>query len=243
MGSYRILEENRFNQSYVRALNNQSTSIEKMTFSDSMSFWLLGSCFKFNFTQFQSCATEIMNNMDLIIPQENFDESMIILHKLSCLPLSDFAYIEMKQTKMNFTLSDANLRKVLEFRQRDTWFERKARKKFETFFQTFQAEHCTSPNCSVEVDELRDESIKLKKACGIVHQLRGRLLQFSFDREKLQDPKLALRCLSFSLSNSNLILIDQYNDMLRHTLDNENFADRLSTRWMESLKNLTQALF
>ena len=41
---------------------------------------------------FKSCAEKIANEFDLIIPTDRIDEGLIMLHKFTCLPLSDFAY-------------------------------------------------------------------------------------------------------------------------------------------------------
>ena len=76
--------------------------------------------------------------MDLVIPREKFDESMIILHKMSGLPLSNFVYIEKVHTKSNFRLSDQNLKKVIEYHKRDIWFSEKAREKFEKLIRNFR---------------------------------------------------------------------------------------------------------
>ena len=204
-----------------------------------MSKYTLGSCFNDNFTHFQTCATKIMDNIDLVIPREKFDESMIMLHKMSCLPLSNFAYIEKVHTKSNFRLSDQNMKKVLEYHKRDIWFSEKAREKFEKLFRKFQAEHCSSENCSAEVEQLREENRKLKIGCGYETKTYDKLhlTEFSVNWTKLlNDSDLALRCLSFSLTNDRTVMVKMYNEMLK-TVNKTQLAHRLSTKLIDTMKN------
>ncbi|XP_075244961.1 uncharacterized protein LOC142339111 isoform X2 [Convolutriloba macropyga] len=234
----------RFNKTLVKAFKNESSSeLEQAFFSDAMSYYLLGSCHHYSFPEFEICASEIMENMDLVIPREKFDESMVILHKITCLPLSDFAYIQMKRTTSDFKLSEENMKTILNYHKKDLWFEQKANEKFDQFFSTFQAEYCFSQNCSREVAQLREENEKLKIACKVIERRtrkRKHLVEFSFDTEMLKkDSKLGLRCLSFSLSVHSDFLLDLYNEVLRETGHDGNlFADELAGKWIRKLNNL-----
>ena len=233
-----------FDEEFQKAIGNKDKEFEQMVLSNSMSYYLLGSCLELNFADFEVCANEILNKMDLIIPVDKFDESMVILHKLTCLPLEDFAYIQMKKTQTSLQLSDENMKKVVKFHAKDKWFEQKAREKFQTFFEQFQAKFCSSKNCSNEVSQLREQNEKLKEDCGLTNQKSRRLqhiAEFSFDWDKLShNSQLALRCLSFALSVKNNFLIDLYNEFLYGTRDNDTFADQLSLKWIERMPNLNQ---
>ena len=59
---------------------------------------LLDQCVRHhNLETFKVCAENVSREFDLIIPIKKLNEGLIMLHKYSCLPLSDFPYMTKKK--------------------------------------------------------------------------------------------------------------------------------------------------
>ena len=161
--------------------------------------WILYECVDIkDFENFKLCANNISSEFDIVIPTNRIDEGLIMLHKLSCLPLVDFAYTKKKVSSGDFTMSEQNMSIMLTYHEKAIWFYNYSSAIFEQKFNKFQEQHCNSYNCRNEIEELKKENRKLEEACEIhrsdFDQFAG--IQMNWDKLR-QNATLALRCLSF----------------------------------------------
>ena len=61
-----------------------------------------------DFEIFKSCAKNVFKKFDLIIPVDRMNEGLVMLHKMTCLPLSDFAYTNKKISSKHFSMDPKN---------------------------------------------------------------------------------------------------------------------------------------
>ena len=221
----------------------KNRSLQGLTYGDGhMSYFILSSCHKFGTFgyKFEKCAREVVDEFDLIIPVERFNEGLVALHKMTCLPLSDFAYVKRLHHSEKFQLSTENISAILKFHEDDIFYHEYASKKFDAFFEEFQKNYCHSVNCSQEVELLLIENKKLEHDCGFrVSNFVGKRQTYTLDFEKMQhDFYLALKCLPFAIERKNLHLINRYNEIIRQN-GSSDFAKTFVPLWLETIKENT----
>ena len=221
----------------------KSRSLEGFTHGDGhMSYFILRSCAKFGRAgyKFEKCAREVIEEFDLIIPVERFNEGLVALHKMTCLPLSDFAYVKRLHHSEKFQLSTENISAILKFHEDDIFYHEYASKKFDAFFEEFQKKYCHSVNCSQEVELLLIENKKLEHDCGFrVSNFVGKRQTYTLDFGKMKhDFNLALKCLPFAIERKNLHLINRYNEIIRQN-GSSDFAKTFVPLWLETIKENT----
>ena len=180
----------------------------------------------------------VLNKYKLVIPIDRFDEAMVVLHKLTCLPLSDFAYIKNKVNEHPFEMAPEDLNRLLQRQDCNKWLYETASQTFDKQFREIGQKYCTTENCTDEIAQLREENKKLAQNCGVIDvKTSGKMNTFLFDATKLrQDYNLALRCISFSFGVPGSVF-DEYNRILR-SAQNLNFsknyvARSLAESWMK----------
>ena len=218
----------------------KNRSLQGLTLGDGhMSYFILSSCHKFGTFgyKFEKCAREVVDEFDLIIPVERFNEGLVALHKMTCLPLSDFAYIKRLHHTEKFHLSKENISAILSFHEDDIFYHEYASKKFDIFFDKLQRSYCNSVNCSQEVEQLLQENEKLETDCGFrVSTFVEKKQTYTLDFEKMQhDFNLALKCLPFAIERKNLHLIDRYNEIIRQN-GSSDFAKTFVPLWLDTVK-------
>ena len=204
---------------------------------------IFGSCRNLQGEDFKACAKPVADFFDLIIPVERFDQGIIVLHKMTCLPLSDFAYLKMKDTSSNLQMSPQNMSVLLSYHKDKIWFFDYAAKKFEKTFDHIQREMCSKHNCEQELEELAKENQKLANDCGIQSSQSSDPVSrtlFTFDFEKMRkDDDLALKCLPFALDGVTMKLHSSYNDVLRKN-NSETFKKELASIWLKEMSKYKQ---
>ena len=159
-----------------------------------------------------------------------------MLHKMTCLPLSDFAFTKKKLSAEKFEMSEQNISALMSFHEQSIWFYNYNSEVFDRKFGQFQREFCDSVNCEDEIKDLKEENKKLEESCGLYRLPNKRLSDFKMDMERLKNNStLALRCLSFALSGNSFKEIDVYNG---HIENNSKDIERKIVRdWMAMLQN------
>jgi len=201
----------------------------------------LSSCaYTITFNEFTECAEKVISNFDFIVPVEYIERGLIILHKLTCLPLSDFAFIRKKTSQGFLNLSQENKTTILKELKRDDWFYNYTKKKFENFFSIFQRQFCVSANCSVEVETLKQESAKLWKTCNFTWKTRssGSKKLFSANwKFLLNDVAILLRCISFSIQDDSTEFFQILNNLvLQHNITDNLRQSLLAERWSKLIQ-------
>ena len=194
-----------------------------------------------NFEQFKTCAKDVVDNFDLIIPANKINEGLIMLHKITCLPLSDFAYVNKKVSTNRFKLSVQNMSTVLRFHKRSLWFYNYTSALFDRYFEQFRAEFCSNPNCESEIGQLQAENRKLTENCSLKRFDDVNFSTISYNWQLLRsNHSLALRCLSFAMSGNSFDYFKVYNKHIREPgYDDEKVADD----WIKKLSNEEKPLF
>ena len=202
--------------------------------------FILYSCKRIeDFDLFKLCAEKIFSEFDLIIPVDRLNEGLVMIHKLTGLPLSDFAYINKYVSSDNFTLSPQNMSTILKYHEQSIWFYNHSSKIFDKIFREFQLIYCQSKNCRDEILDLKRENKKLEISCGIKRFTDFKFSSFSFDWNKLRaNSSLALRCLSFGISGGDFGKYSQiYNRVIkRHPSDGT--VDRIAKQWTRLTKRI-----
>ena len=188
------------------------------------------------FEKFKSCALKVFKEFDLIIPVDRLNEGLIMLHKMTCLPLSDFAYTNKKISSSHFKVSAQNMSEILKFHERSIWFYNHSSIEFEKRFQKFQSEYCETINCRTEIEELKRENEKLEESCGLNRKEEGKFINFDYKWKKLKkNDTLALRCLSFALSGNSYSAFRLYNEDIKKNDDTT--VGRIARDWLKYVKN------
>ena len=188
--------------------------------------------------KFKKCTKKIMDLFDVIIPVEKLNQGLVVLHKMSCLPLSDFAYIKKKESKNDFQLSPQNLSVLMEYQKADQYFYEESVKKFDEFFHEFQRSFCSSYNCELEVSLLEEQNEKLKKECGLVRidSIDGKHESYTYDWEKLEnDYPLAMRCMSFLFDHEYHWLYKIHNKHVPQKKQDK-YYEKVAPIWLKEFK-------
>ena len=187
------------------------------------------------FEKFKSCALNVFKEFDLIIPVDRLNEGLIMLHKMTCLPLSDFAYTNKKISSSEFEVSAQNMSEILKYHERSIWFYNYSSAEFDKRFQKFQSEFCESVNCRTEIEQLKQENEKLEESCGLNRKEKGKFVGFNYDWKKLaRNHSLALRCLSFALEGNSKNAFRMYNYHLNR--NDKTVVGRIASDWMKIMK-------
>ena len=205
-----------FDKTLLRSKKRDRSEVTEPFRNGDISF-ILSECLKFNnFQAFKKCAQDTSSEFDLIIPINRLNEGLIMLHKITCLPLSDFAYMKKKVSASDFKLSQQNMSTLLSYHEKSIWFYNRSVDKFNHNFKEFQSRYCDSHNCRNEIDELKEENRKLESACGVSRSNLGRFSGINLNWEKLKrNESLALRCLSLAVDDSSQAHFKVYNKYIR----------------------------
>ena len=190
------------------------------------------------FEEFRSCAVDVFNHFDLIIPVNRMNKGIIMLHKLTCLPLSDFASLRKKVSSSHFKVSDQNMSEILKFHEQSIWFFNYTLVAFDKKFEQFQAQHCASRNCKNEILQLEEENAKLEQSCGVNRSNfnpERDVYRFQMDWKKLAgNSSLALRCISFAIDERYEKFFIQYNKIVSSSSqEKEDVAAKIAAKWLK----------
>ena len=190
-----------------------------------------------DFKKFKQCAQEIFKEFDLIIPVDRLNEGLIMLQKMTCLPLSDFAYTKKKLSSGNFSMTPENMSALLAYHGQSIWFYNYASAEFNKKFSQFQSKFCKSFNCQNEVAELNLENKKLEESCGL-HRVNGeKFYNIDYDWENLKkNDSLAVRCMSFALNGNSFNEFRVYNKHLQNNEDGTAIK-KIASDWTRLLRH------
>ena len=190
-----------------------------------------------DFERYKQCAQDIFKEFDLIIPVDRLNEGLIMLQKMTCLPLSDFAYTKKKLSSENFSMTPENMSALLAFQEKSIWFYDYASAEFAKKWSQFQSKNCKSFNCQNEVAELKLENKKLEDSCGL-HRMNGQKFHnIDYDWEKLKkNDSLAVRCLSFALNGNSFNEFRVYNKDLQNNEDGTAIK-KIASDWTRLLRH------
>ena len=189
-----------------------------------------------DFELFKTCAEKISREFDLIIPINRLNEGLIMLHKLSCLPLSDFAYMKKKISSSDFKMSEQNMTTLLSYHQKAIWFYNRSVAAFNQKFDNFQAQYCSSYNCQQEIGELKEENRKAEESCGVSRSAFDRFSGINLNWEKLKkNDSLAVRCIAYAIDDGCQGHFKLYNKYIR---ENEtDIVKKLANEWIKMTIN------
>ena len=225
-----------FDKTLMRFKKGGSSEVTEPFRNGGISF-ILSECLKLNnFQEFKKCAQDTSSEFDLIIPIHRLNEGLIMLHKITCYPLSDFAYMKKKVSSGDFKLSQQNMSTLLSYHEKSIWFYNRSVDEFNHKFNEFQSQFCVSHNCRNEIDELKEENRKLESACGVSRSNVGRFSGINLNWDKLKrNESLALRCMSLAVDDSSQAHFKVYNKYIREN-DND-ILKKTSQKWIEMTIN------
>ena len=184
-----------------------------------------------DFEKFKLCAENVSSEFDLVIPINRINEGLIMLQKLTCLPLSDFAYINKKVSASDFKMSEQNMSALLSHHKQAVWFYNQSSSLFDKKFDEFQSQYCDSYNCKNEIDQLKEENRKLEESCGISRSNSDRFAGINLNWDKLRrNDSLAIRCLSFGVDDGFHEHFDVYNKYVREK--DEKAVNKIAKEWI-----------
>ena len=159
-----------------------------------------------------------------------------MLHKFSCLPLSDFACMKKKISSSDFKMSEQNMTTLLSYHQKEIWFFNRSVAAFNQKFDNFQAQYCSSYNCQQEIEELKEENRKAEESCGVSRSAFDRFSGINLNWEKLKkNDSLALRCIAYAIDDGCQGHFKLYNKYIR---ENEiDIVKKLANEWIKMTIN------
>ena len=170
-----------------------------------------------------------------------------MLQTMLGLPMSDFAYIKnnVYSTKAKFKLlPDQENLLIKKYKQMDWWIYNVSLADFDSKFENFSRNECSSDKCAEKIQLLDSENEKLAELCGVERNPESN--NFWFDLEKLRNkPELILRCFSFVILPDNKELLWHLNQQIQlgqlHQIEDEEIMNEVASKWWQKFnKDIVQ---